>query len=342
MHLHRKESARYFFAWVFASALLSGPVKPASAQSNAEMPPFSPQPPTMPPIQAQPVAQQYSPAQLQQSGSPFNFRQYNNGAQQSMYGQPVNAPPMPVQSVPSQQQPGQPGSAFYPPMQNAPAAQFNVPAPTAPVAPLSPIPPGISSDPYVRGKELIKQATGLIASGQLDSAIEPLQKCMDFRRVDPTPQFLLGLIYDSKGNLQAALNNYTQSIKKATSLGMDSSQLRINLANTLLKLNYVKEAEFDYRRALEIDDKNDVAHLNYGRLLLFKGDNQGAFRELQRAHELMATDPNLPLYEALALKGLGNVEESRLQLQVFLERAKGINSDPRVINMAENLLFEMK
>jgi len=65
------------------------------------------------------------------------------------------------------------------------------------------------------------------------------------------------------------------------------------------------------------------AHLNFGRLLLFKGDNPGAFRELQRAHELMATDPNLPLYEALALKGLGNVEESRLHCRSFSKELKG-------------------
>jgi len=182
----------------------------------------------------------------------------------------------------------------------------------------------------------------MIAAGQLDSAIGLLQKSLEYRKVDPTPQFLLGLIYDQKGNSQAALSNYTLSVKKATSLGMDSSQLRINLANTLVKLNFLKEAEFDYKRAIEIDDKNEVAHLNYGRLLLFKGDSAGAFRELQRAHELMATDPNLPLYEALALRGLGNIEESRLQLQVFLDRAKGINCDPRVINMAEKLLSGMK
>jgi len=97
----------------------------------------------------------------------------------------------------------------------------------------------------------------------------------------------------------------------------------------------LKEAEFDYKRAIEIDDKNEVAHLNFGRLLLFKGDNPGAFRELQRAHELMATDPNLPLYEALALKGLGNVEESRLQLQVFLERAKGSTAIPELSTWRE-------
>lgn len=309
------------------------PVLPAAGQTNQEMPPVSPQPPVAAPVQGQPVPPQYSPSQLQQSAAPFNFRQYNSGEQQPLNGQPMS---------------GQQAAPFYPPLQNAPAVQFNPPA--APMgsvgsvgsgAPTLPVSPAPSADPYIHGKELIKYATSLIAQGQLDAAIEPLQKSMEFRRVDPTPQFMLGLIYDSQGNLQAALNNYTQSIKKATSLGMDSSQLRINLANTLLKLNYVKEAEFDYKRAIEIDDKNDVAHLNYGRLLLFKGDNQGAFRELQRAHELMATDPNLPLYEALALKGLGNVEASRLQLQVFLDRAKGINSDPRVINMAENLLSQI-
>lgn len=278
-------------------------ISPAVAQANTDLPPISPQPPLSYPAQGNSPPGSAQPA-------PFNFQQFN-----------------------SAQQNGQPPAPVYPPMQNAP---------NTPLFPM-PIPAGGNeNDPYIRGKMLIKQATDLITSGQLDSAIPLLQKSMEFRKIDPTPQFLLGLIYDQKGNTQQALNNYTSSVKKATSLGMDSSQLRINLANTLVKLNYLKEAEFDYRRAIEIDDKNEIAHLNYGRLLLFKGDFAGAFRQLQRAHELMATDPNLPLYEALALKGLGNLEESRLQLQVFLDRAKGINADPRVINMAENLLAGMK
>lgn len=281
---------------------------PARGQQNTDLPPVSPQPPAVSP----PAPQQLSPSQIQQSAAPFNFQNFN-------------AAPQNVQTPPGAALP-----PVYPPLQNAPVAPFAGGA--------LPLP----ADPFIRGKLLIKQATDMISGGQLDAAIALLQKSMEYRKVDPTPQFLLGLIYDQKGNIQAALTNYTQSVQKAASLGMDSSQLRINLANTLVKLNYLKEAEFDYKRAIEIDDKNEVAHLNYGRLLLFKGDNAGAFRELQRAHELMSTDPNLPLYEALALKGLGNVEESRLQLQVFLERAKGVNCDPRVINMAEQLLAELK
>lgn len=276
-------------------------ISPAAAQTNAELPPISPQP-------AQPHSTQPSA-----TPSPFNFQQFNSAQQNGT-----------AQAAPA---------TVFPPMQYAPIAQpFPMPLPAG----------GHENDPYIRGKMLIKQATDMITGGQLDSAIALLQKSMEYRKIDPTPQFLLGLIYDQKGNPQMALNNYTWSVKKATSLGMDSSQLRINLANTLVKLNYWKEAEFDYRRAIEIDDKNEIAHLNYGRLLLFKGDFPSAFRQLQRAHELMATDPNLPLYEALALKGLGNLEESRQQLQEFLDRAKGINTDPRVINMAENLLAGMK
>ncbi len=286
---------------------------PAHGQQNTDLPPVSPQPPAV----SSPAPQQLSPSQIQQSAAPLNFQNFNSAPQNI------------------QTQPGAPSS--FPPLVTAPPVPTNFDGLTLP----QPI-PLTSADPFIRGKILIRQATDMISGGQLDAAIALLQKSLEYRKVDPTPQFLLGLIYDQKGNIQAALTNYTQSVQKATSLGMDSAQLRINLANTLVKLNYLKEAEFDYKRAIEIDDKNEVAHLNYGRLLLFKGDNAGAFRELQRAHELMSTDPNLPLYEALALKGLGNLEESRLQLQVFLERAKGVNCDPRVINMAEKLLAELK
>jgi len=259
----------------------------------------------LPPVSPSP-AQQVQPSRSQPS-SPFNFQQFN---QMQGFPQPVNA---------TQQK-------FVPQQVSQPQIMSD----------------NDIRDPFVRGKMMIRQATQMITNGQLDPAIDLLQKSMQLRKIDPTPQFLLGLIYDQKGNLQAALSNYTLSVKKATALGMDSSQLRINLGNTLLKLNFLKEAEFDYKRAIEIDDANEIAHLNYGRLLLFKADYAGSFKELQRAHELMATDLNLPLYEALALKGLGNVEESRQQLQVFLARAKGTNCDPRVINMAEKLLSSMQ
>jgi|GEM_PF-4965808 Flp pilus assembly protein TadD len=293
---------------------------PVFAQANTELPPISPQPPaSQPPVSPPlPVSQeQLSPQQP------------------NLYPPPANGSLPPQYSTPQ----ARPQTAAPNPFN---FQQFNN-APNFSPLPPQQIPAGANeTDPYIRGKLLIRQATDLISGGQLDPAIGLLQKSMEYRKIDPTPQFLLGLINDQKGNTQLALTNYSAAVKKATSLGMDSSQLRINLGNTLVKLNYLKEAEFDYKRAIEIDDKNEIAHLNYGRLLLFKGDYSGAFRQLQRAHELMATDPNLPLYEALALKGMGNIEESRLQLQVFLDRAKGINSDPRVINMAQSLLAGMK
>jgi len=81
-------------------------------------------------------------------------------------------------------------SPAYPPLQSAPAAPFAGAAPQ-PILPTS-------TDPYIRGKLLIKQATDMISGGQLDSAIALLQKSMDYRKVDPTPQFLLGLITTRK------------------------------------------------------------------------------------------------------------------------------------------------
>lgn len=208
--------------------------------------------------------------------------------------------------------------------------------------PLSPTAKAASIAGNIEGKALLQQAIDLVKNGQLDQAIPLFQRASTLRYVDPTAHFFLGLVYDQKGMPQLALENYSLSLKRANALGLDSAQLRINLGNTLCKLNFLKEAEFDYKRAIEIDDKNDVAHINFGRVLLFKGDNQGAFREFSRASELMATDLNLPLYQALALKGMGNRDECKNQLQIFLERSAGTRSDPRVINMAQNLLTELK
>ncbi len=119
-------------------------------------------------------------------------------AQQNADLPPVSPQPSgPTPLSPSQPQQSKAPSPFN--FQNFNSAPQNVP-----MQPPQPIPP-TSTDPFVRGKILIRQATDMISVGQLDSAIGLLQKSLEYRKVDPTPQFLLGLIYDQKGAIYKRL-----------------------------------------------------------------------------------------------------------------------------------------
>lgn len=192
------------------------------------------------------------------------------------------------------------------------------------------------------GRELLLKGREALDAGNTPLALQMFQEVARMKPLDPNPTYWIGVIHEKTENWQSAVETYAQAIKQCTALGMDSAQVRINLGNVLSRMKYIKEAEYDYRRALEIDEKNQAAHLNLGRLLLSKGEHQQAFDQFRRCSELGVTDPALPLYSALALYGLGKKTDAQSQLEVFLQRAESSQFDPKVISMAKDLMTHLK
>jgi len=141
------------------------------------------------------------------------------------------------------------------------------------------------------------------------------QKYVKLKPEDPRGYFWLGMALDELGDLKGALSAYTDSLEQGKKLGMDSEELRVNLGNTLMKLNYLKEATFDYKRALEINPKNAIAHMNLGRALIESNEYQAAYLQFKAVSDLGVTSPELSYFKAQALKGMGKKEEARRQLQ---------------------------
>lgn len=191
------------------------------------------------------------------------------------------------------------------------------------------------------GRDLLQKGKEALDQGNVPLALQIFQEVARFKTLDPNPTFWMGVIYERNGNLSSALEMYAKAVKQCSNLGMDCAELRVNLGNVLSRQNYLKEAEYDYRRAIDIDDRNHAAHLNLARLLLFKGEYQAAFDELKRLNELSITDPMVPLYASLALKGLGKLDDARGQLDVFLSRAEGGSLDPKVVAMARQLKSDL-
>jgi tetratricopeptide (TPR) repeat protein len=155
--------------------------------------------------------------------------------------------------------------------------------------------------------------------GQFEQAQSCFNNYIQLHPQDPTGYFWLGRAAQQNGQSEQAARYYAHSETLAKQLGMDSDQLRVNLGNTLLKLNYFKEAIYDYERAIRINDKNIFAHFNLGKALLLTGQSNRALSEISKASELGYTDPSASLMRALALKNLGQLEESKREAQRFLD-----------------------
>lgn len=134
------------------------------------------------------------------------------------------------------------------------------------------------------------------------------QKLQDYSRRcpdDPVGFFWLGKCADEKGNYDGAFHYYANSVMLAKQLGLDSEQLRVNLGNSLSKLNYLDQSIQDYKRALEINDSNVLARVNLSKIFLLQGKYNQALIELGSLEQMgiMQKQPELILLLSLSLKG---------------------------------------
>ncbi len=155
---------------------------------------------------------------------------------------------------------------------------------------------------------------------------------------DPIVHFWIGLAYDQLDEYENAVRAYSRSLQLAQKLEMDSSELRVNLGNSLMRLNYLKEAIFDYERAIEIEPRNGLAHLYLAKALLQNNECETAFEELTKCGELGITDNSIPYLKALALKGQGKSEEAKQQFQIFISSNSG---NSQAIESAKAQLAEL-
>jgi tetratricopeptide (TPR) repeat protein len=168
-------------------------------------------------------------------------------------------------------------------------------------------------------------ATGrhYITNGNPTQAIEALTKAIETKPDSASVYFWRAVAYDEMGEPRKAMHDYSKSLTICKSQGMDSAQLRINLGNSLVKLNYLKEAIYDYERAIEIEPDNGVAHMHLAKALLHKGDFEGAITHLRKCEEFGFSPNMLPYLKALALSGLGQVEDAKREVSLCLtEEAK--------------------
>ena len=169
-----------------------------------------------------------------------------------------------------------------------------------------------------RYRQLLESARRLIGEGRPQNALPVLAEAAAINSRDPEVHFWRGLALDKLSDYKDAVKSYAHCLTLAKTAGMDSSELRINLGNTLVKLNYLNEALFDYQRAIEITPTSGLPHLYLGRLYLIKTDYNLALDEFRKCESLNYHDTYLPFFKSLAYTGLKRYGDAQEELRPLL------------------------
>lgn len=191
------------------------------------------------------------------------------------------------------------------------------PAPAA--APPSSMPPPTTAPPAnVWG--LLNQARAHIQQAQPQQALALTEQFIQFRPLEPEGYFWQGVAWDNMMRTQQAVMCYEKGIQQVLRAGMDSAELRMNIANDLLKLGRIDDAIAQYRRAAQIDPGLPLVHLNLGRALIEKGDIDEALECFQRCEDLHFKPSQLAYYRAKAMIRAGRIADAKTQVLSSLSK----------------------
>ncbi len=140
------------------------------------------------------------------------------------------------------------------------------------------------------------RAVSLHKQGELEGAMDCLQRAIALQPNYAKAYFGIGLILDQKGELEGAISQYRQAI----ALEPDYRGAYNNLGCALMKQRNYLEAIEVLKQALEIDPVGANLYNNLGKAYSGQGLTGEAFTALRRALEL---DPKL----ALAYQNLGEL-----------------------------------
>src|SRR6185369_14968960 len=92
--------------------------------------------------------------------------------------------------------------------------------------------------PQDEAEQVLAAGRSAMQARRPSQSLPCFQKYVKLKPEDPRGYFWLGMALDELGDLKGALSAYIDSLEEGKKLGMDSEELRVNLGNTLMKLNY--------------------------------------------------------------------------------------------------------
>ena len=142
------------------------------------------------------------------------------------------------------------------------------------------------------------QAVVRAATEPVDAVVGDYRKLAEARPGDAEAQFLLGRVYQTVGQLDAA----RVALERARDLGGLGDRVDRPLGSVYVALKSTGPAEAALRRRLAKQPSDADAHLELGKALAGANDDGGALKEFQRA---IAIDPDLDEAQRLAGLALG-------------------------------------
>jgi tetratricopeptide (TPR) repeat protein len=205
--------------------------------------------------------------------------------------------------------------------------------PDAPTAPVSPAIPGATADSAkpaalaapesaqpakTPGTSQLSLGREAFLAGNYNQALEIFSNFEKEQPANLAVHYWLGCVYQELGNLNEAHRHYAACVKLANSINVDSPHLRINLGNMLASWGNLKDAKFDYERAIELDPLVPEAYLGISKCLIQEGNFKQALGAVDRYKQEGGEDQSQLLVRGLALAGLGRLSEAQKLLTDFL------------------------
>ncbi len=285
----------------------------------------------------QPPPQNYPLAQPPQNAAPMQQQQAPQApAAQSQTVQQAPAEPQQTQQQPPASQP--PASAQSNPPEKGPASAAPEDKPqTASNGGSS----AASGDNMTEFLAKVTAARQMISTGNPAFAVDSLDQAVKLRPRNLSVYFYRGLAYDESGDPSTAVKNYLESVDRAKTVGMDSAELRTNLGNSYMKLNFFDDAIVEYQKAIEIEPASGTAHMQLGRALLSKGDYPAALKSLRKCETLGINDPTVSYLKALCFAAMKQKQEALTELAPLLTPASA-SKNPQLNKLAEDLKGDLK
>ena len=172
---------------------------------------------------------------------------------------------------------------------------------------------------------MLKAGRALFEQQRYDEALIAFGKFRDQRPNNLAIHFWLATTLAALKRDQEAIREYTSCLNLAASIGMDSSEMRSNMGNALLRAGYIKEPLFDFKRATIIDARCPPPYLALAAALIDAGNFDEALSALDAYQKSGGLDIAALFLHGLALAAKDQYAPARRDLTAFLRAANEQN-----------------
>ncbi len=142
-------------------------------------------------------------------------------------------------------------------------------------------------------------------------AIEQFRAAVKADPKEPNVHFGLGYLLWTQNQFEEAAHEFQAELANVP----DHAQALVFLADTDIQNNRASDAEPLIQKALKIDPRIGLAHLDQGILYADRGRKEDAIRELKQAAQLMPDDANPHWRLARLYQTMGNKAQADLEFQ---------------------------